>query len=377
MKKHALIIVFGIFVLIQPLSGQTWQSAKRLTWTTDDSDNQEIAVDSNNNIHVVWIEDASGDEEVYYKRSTDGGVSWTTKRLTYDPDGSAFPDIAVATNNHIHVVWQAYTLGNYEIYYKRSINGGAAWTTKRLTYTSGSSVSPAIATDSNNHIHVVWHEGVPGSYEIYYKKSTNGGTSWSTKRLTYNSGDSYSPAITVDSNNQIHVAWTDRTPGNWEIYYKKSTNGGATWTAKRLTYNSGSSSNPAIAAGSNNHIQVVWEDKTHGNTEIYYKKSTNGGGAWTTKRLSYNSGVSTGPDIAVDLNNNLHVAWMDYTPINAEIYNKRSTDGGASWTTTRLTWNSGQSYYPAIGVDSDNNIHVVWWDRTPGNSEIYYRKGIQ
>jgi hypothetical protein len=30
-----------------------------------------------------------------------------------------------------------------------------------------------------------------------------------------------------------------------------------------------------------------------------------------------------------------------------------------------------------IAVDSNNHIHVVWSDETPGNFEIYYKKGIQ
>ena len=42
--------------------------------------------------------------------------------------------------------------------------------------------------------------------------------------------------------------------------------------------------------------------------------------------------------------------------------------------TKRLTWNSGDSWYPAIATDSSGNIHVVWHDYTPGNREIYYKK---
>ncbi len=47
---------------------------------------------------------------------------------------------------------------------------------------------------------------------------------------------------------------------------------------------------------------------------------------------------------------------------------------GATWTTQRLTWNSGNSYKPTIAVDSSNHIHVVWHDDTPGNREIFYKK---
>jgi hypothetical protein len=100
---------------------------------------------------------------------------------------------------------------------------------------------------------------------------------------------------------------------------------------------------------------------------------------WTqAKRLTWNSGYSSWPAIAVDTTGNLHVVWMDDTPGNREIYYKKSTDGGSTWMPSqRLTWNSGWSAYPGIAVDSSGNLHVVWDDYTPGNSEIYYRKFVK
>lgn len=42
--------------------------------------------------------------------------------------------------------------------------------------------------------------------------------------------------------------------------------------------------------------------------------------------------------------------------------------------TKRLTWNWNASYYPAISVDSSSKIHLVWQDYTPGNAEIHYKR---
>jgi len=52
------------------------------------------------------------------------------------------------------------------------------------------------------------------------------------------SGDSGLPVIAADSGGSLNVVWVDNTPGNSEIFFKKSTDGGAAWTAgKRLTWN--------------------------------------------------------------------------------------------------------------------------------------------
>ncbi len=40
---------------------------------------------------------------------------------------------------------------------------------------------------------------------------------------------------------------------------------------------------------------------------------------------------------------------------------KKSTDGGSPWMTSqRITWTSGPSEHPAVAVDSSGNVHVVW-----------------
>ena len=376
-KLFMIITIVGAFLIIQSLYAQTWNSTKRLTFNSGDSKVPANDVNSNNHIHVVWMDDSPGDWEIYHKKSTNGGTAWTTKRLTYNAGDAWSVDIAINSSNHLHVVWVDDTSGNWEIYHKKSTNSGTTWTTKRLTYNSGASGSPDISVDSSNHIHIVWNDSSPGNTEIYHKKSTNGGSTWTTKRITNNSGISLSPAIAIDSSDNLHVVWFDWTPGQTEIYYSKSTDGGSSWTSKRLTYNPGSSTHPTIAADSSDDIHVVWDDSTPGTGEIYHKKSTDGGATWTTKRLTYNSGGSYYPSIAVDSSDNLHIAWHDYTPGNAEIFYKQSTNGGSNWTTKRLTFNSGNSDIPAIAIGSNDHIHVVWQDDSPGDYEIYYRKGIQ
>jgi len=380
MKKQVLIIVIcGVLLFIQPIWGQTWNATKRLTWTPGNSYYPAIATDSNNHIHVVWEDYSTSSAEVYYKKSTNGGTTWTQKRLTWTSGESWAPAIAADSNNHIHVVWHDNTPGNIEIYYQRSTNGGVTWTgAKRLSWNTGNSTYASIAADSNNQIHVAWQDDTSGNYEICHKRSTNAGVKWgSTKRMTWNSGYSGSPIVTPDSNNNIQVVWYDDASGNFEIYFKRSTNGGTTWTSRRLTWTSGFSGTASIATDSNNHIHVVWSDDAPGRFEIFYKKSTDGGASWSTKRISYTSSNSYSPVIAVDTNNRIHVLWEDISHGFPEIYYKRSTTGGTTWTIKRLTINNGWSVEPAIAVGSNSHIHVVWEDNPAGPLEIYYKKGIQ
>jgi hypothetical protein len=76
------------------------------------------------------------------------------------------------------------------------------------------------------------------------------------------------PSIAVNGLN-VHVVWEDDTPGNPEIYFRESNDGGATWaTVENRSNNSGNSLNPSIAVDGANPY-VVWSDDTPGNPEIF------------------------------------------------------------------------------------------------------------
>ena len=181
-RTWLLIVALGLFLFILPAYAD-WTAAKRLTWNSGDSMNPDLAVDSEFNFHVVWYDKTPGPSEIYYRRSTDLGISWSPmKRLTWTAGDSYDPDIAIDSSDALHVVWHDYTPGLPDIYYRRSADGGLTWsTTQRLTWTSGWSYNPAIAIDSSGALYVVWSEEVPGTIEVYYRKSTNGGTTWSSR----------------------------------------------------------------------------------------------------------------------------------------------------------------------------------------------------
>jgi hypothetical protein len=371
-----VILVIGLLVFCQVARAQLVLNP-RITWNSGTSQNPDLVSAPSGPLHVVWQDDTPGNYEIFYKKSTDNGITWTAnQRLTYTANESWAPDLAVDSSGYLYLVWHEYMQGQSDIYFKKSMNGGANWTaTKRLTWTSSWSLEPSITVDSLGHLHVVWSDFTPGNYEIYYMKSTDGGASWTTgKRLTWNAGWSQSPKIVAYSSNYLHVVWSDSTPGVNEIYYMRSTDGGTHWSAsQRLTWTSGWSYAPDLAVDLLGHPHVVWYDNTPGNNEIYYVRSPDGGASWTTRhRLTWTSGDSLSPSLFVDSEGYLNLVWSDNSPGNYEIYFKRSVDWGNSWSTNlRRTWNSGESNCPVIVIDSLGRIHVAWYDNTPANYEIY------
>jgi Neuraminidase (sialidase) len=326
-------------------------------------------------VHVVWVDVTPGNNEIYYRRSNDNGGLWgKQKRLTKNIGESWQPSIGVSGSS-VHVVWRDDTPGNDEIFHKRSTDNGVSWSKqKRLTNNAGYSTDPSIAVSGSN-VHVVWSDLTPGNWEIFYMRSTDNGATWrKTKRLTKNSGVSTRPTIAVSGRN-VHVVWEDSNPGNPELLYKRSTDNGATWSKqKRLTRTAGYSYRPDISV-SGRDIHVVWKDNTSGNYEIYYKRSTDNGNTWSKqKRLTKNAGESTDPAIAAS-GKDIHVVWFDDTLGNNEIFYKRSSDNGATWRKQkRITKNAEDSRTPEAAA-AGGTVHIAWADFAPGNFEIFYKRG--
>ncbi len=171
-------------------------------------------------LNVFWTETRNGNSEIYSKRSTDSGLNWgADTRLTNDSASSWFSASAVSGSNW-HLVWSDNRDGNDETYYKRSTDGGASWGADvRLTFDSADSFRPSVSL-SGTDVNVIWTDNRDGNYEIYYKRSTDEGISWGNdQRLTKAPGDSYNATIS-SSGSGLHVAWWDARDGNQEIYYK-------------------------------------------------------------------------------------------------------------------------------------------------------------
>ncbi|TRZ71202.1 MAG: T9SS C-terminal target domain-containing protein [Bacteroidetes bacterium] len=373
-KLPQLFFIAALFA-VNSVSAQ-WEPDVRLTndpagsWTS--IYNAWCVAASSETVHVVWYDDRDGNTEIYYKRSTDAGLTWEQDtRLTNDDSTSIFPSIAVS-GSLVLIAWDDDRDGTNEIYSKRSIDGGNSWEADtRLTYTAVNSQRPSIAI-SGLVVHVVWHDLRDGIWAIYYKQSDNGGVSWGDDtRLTYYSSFSVSPSIAV-SGSVVHIAWRDYRDDNDEIYYKRSTDGGLNWGEEtRLTNNSAAQDRPSIST-SGSAVYIVWRDFRDGNHQIYYKRSPDGGLTWEADtRLTNSYDNAQSPSIAA-FGSDVHVVWYDDRDINEEIFYKQSEDEGLTWgADTRLTF--GDSQDPTIAV-SGPVVHVVWTDKRDGNYEIYYKR---
>lgn len=147
--------------------------SKRLTWSSRSFSGQDIAVDALNRVHIVFTDVLVGNSDLFYKRSTDGGTTWEPlKRMTWIPGFKQTACVEFDSFNNIYIVWSDSTPGNAELFLKRSKDGGSSWgTTNRLTWSPNDSISPSLVSQANNRLHLTWEERLSDDYEIFYKRS--------------------------------------------------------------------------------------------------------------------------------------------------------------------------------------------------------------
>jgi hypothetical protein len=366
LRYTLLLIPLILHSLSQPASAQ-WSADVRLTFNTALSwlhynNSWNIAADDSFVVHTVWQDFRTTYAQIFYKRSTDGGVTWSVDTdLSNRPQGCGGSSIAISGTT-VHLVFESNTdVFDSQIFYKRSTNSGMTWSANvQLTSSAGVSSWPSLAV-SGPDIHVAWHDERDGNPEIYYKRSTDGGTTWGPDvRQTINGFNSRYPSVSAQGSS-VHIVWEDY---NGEVAYMRSSNSGASWSSDTaLTNTAAISSSPSVSVSSS-IVHVTWTDGPDNPFEIFYKRSTNAGLTWSADtRLTNNAAPKGYPNITA-LDQNVHIVWQDERNAsgNFEIYYKNSTDGGVTFSAdTRLTTAAGNSAF-ASTANNGTYVYLTWMD---------------
>jgi hypothetical protein len=242
-----------------------------------------IALDSSQKIHIIWIdvrETVGGD--IYYANSTDGGLTFNNHNKVNDVSkGSADPIFAVDANNVIYVVWvdNRNDTTKPDIYFSKSTDGGISFGANKKLNDDGLPLThqgnPAIAV-GGGLIGVVWDDHRTPS-GLYFANSTDEGNNFSVnKRIDDDLATSPKsrPYIAMNKDRYISVAWMDKRAGDYDIYFANSSDGGVTFSPNQKVNDDIGSINqlPSLALR-NRTVYIAWNDERNGNPDIFLARS--------------------------------------------------------------------------------------------------------
>lgn len=333
-------------------------------------------------IHAVWY-DSESNWDILYDRSCDRGATWGANvNISNTSLASKYPSIAVS-GSYVHVAWAQSTQNNgWEIYYRRSTDRGTSWlTTINISNNVHDQKYPSISASGSN-VNIVWEDARHiNNLEIYHAYSNDNGATWETNRVTNNAYVQSYATISV-TGSDVHVAWQDARHSNWEIYYAYSSNDGSSWSKGNVTNNPHAQNYPSIASTSSD-VHLVWQDARNApayKADIYHAHSANNGSNWTRHRVTSDNEDQQRPSVAVT-GANVSVVYQDFRNSNFEIYYRRSQNRGSNWLSEeRITSDNSISKFPSIAIaknegptqSSKRYLQVVWYDGRDGNYECYH-----
>jgi hypothetical protein len=380
-------------------NGTTFGSTQNLSHNPGNSTAAQMAA-YQDNVYVAWEDGSTGNGDIYFKKSTDSGISFgTMENLSNNTSISDSFDMAISGSD-VYVVWSDNSTGNGDIYLRKSIDNGTTFGIKEnLSNDNGRSYGAQIVISGNN-IYAVWNDGSTGNGDVYFKRSVDNGTTFgSIQNLSDNPGNSTAAQMAAYQDN-VYVAWEDASTGNGDIYFKASLDNGTKFGGqKSLARNNGSSTNPQLAVSPNNIIYGMWQDDTQydrsKNTtsdtravDVLYRVSLDSGRNFTT-RNTIGGDIGDTADFAQiatannenysKKNNDAYVVWTDILkyrqPLSYELFYQTITNNGTTLSDpTNLSNSDGDSITPTIAVSDQNNVYVAWRDDTTGNGDIFFTR---
>ncbi len=302
-----------------------------IIWHTD----PVIVVDHLGRLHMIVQFNTA---YIKHYLSIDGGMTWIDTSFVTDPStgGDVDKPWMVARGDTLYVVWQEFGGSSPGLKLARSFDGGMTWQRFRITSSTGIT---ALDISPSGVLHLAYVSG----YGIYYRKSTDKGATWTSARLlnyvSYSSGygdRAPIPSISVYGEDVIFVSWVDDRNGTWDILGMYSYDGGSSWNGPIRI-------NDSVAGG---QCKSWVEFDPYGNLHVFYYST----GSWPTSSSSL---------------------WS--------VRYQVSLDSGRTWspsiriTDTVFYGNDFMGDYHTIYADSFY-IYAVWADGREGDMDLFFSK---
>ena len=181
----------------------------RLTAERGDVFRTSVGEDAEGRIHVAWSERRGADWNLY-ERIFDGR-DWSSRaQITRANTPNIFHKL-VAGPGALSLVWIGYENGESYLYAAWYSSG--RWSEPRQI--GGPSVwSPDAAFDRDGNLHVAWDGYAAGNYDIYYRRIGADGALAPVEQITKSPLFDAHPSLAIDGAGRPWVAW-DQSGANW------------------------------------------------------------------------------------------------------------------------------------------------------------------
>ena len=231
---------------------------------------------------------------------------------------------------------------------------------------------PGTAVDGNGDIWVAWQAGSRGQKHVYVCEfSPDSGTYGTAVQLSQGLGGHCNPDIAIGKDGLLCVVWQEDTRGIWDVTISTSADG-TTWSSPRRIVDSNDNQiNPVVTTGlqSGSPVAAAWQDDRSGNQDVYVALSTDAFLTSEVSAVTADNSDQAQPAIAIDSEDVVVLLWTDARNGSTDIYGAASNSG--PWTNVPVVTGEGNESHPAVAVGpTSSTLHILWVDDVLGHLDI-------
>lgn len=361
-----MLILLTILLSLPPSCGTLgkWDKA-----VSDDSGRGPPQIDPDlavmgETVYAVWTDQRTGDWQVFFSKSTDGGSSWGDGMVDSDTMVSTVPSkvptmlpkVAAGPDGSLWIVWSARTgegeNGQYtNIHYTYSADGGKSWLTQEPVRPSpDNQTSPDVVVTAGG-VYVSWvqENGERTGDDVMLSRWEGGSGFCDPVKLNDNPDPTVMRGLCIaaDALGTVHCVWEeewrhDPSIERTDIYHVKveELKPSPNTLVNDPVSSEDSNSDPSIYCGSSGDVMVVHGSKGSEGMSIQFARSLDGGETFHTRTEVVQTGnevMAVGdPAVVGSDHGKVYVAWAETTS-NATISGKhhimltRSANGGSTF----------------------------------------------
>jgi hypothetical protein len=206
-------------------------------------------------------------------RSDDGGASWTSP-IRVD-SGEACPccrtSVVSSKDGTLYMSWRHVFPGSIrDVVVAQSHDRGVTWSNPVRVHVDNwkfdacPHAGPALAIDSSGTLHIAWWTGKEGSAGVYYARSTDGATTFSSP-VPLGIAQFSRPAhvqLALAPGHRVVVAWDDGTKQVPEVILRVSKDGGAQFGEPSVMSASGRAATFPVLGVAGDSIAIAWSEES-------------------------------------------------------------------------------------------------------------------
>lgn len=403
MRIIIYVLALGLCSILNASASDKWTFAEKIAITEKPVNGVFQHLEGGNRKHIaispsyvaaVWEDDRTGDPQIYLALKQQGEKKFSAAEMVSSASEAYEPAIANLPKNRFIITWEQDGMVFARVWADNIL--------QNAIQLSPSSAGHATVITMGEQIYVAWREQFAREWFIKVASLTVSDSS----QLKLNHVQSVEtkglltpvlfPALTLNAAG-LGVAWEDRRAGHTRLMFSHSIDQAKYFIepqflnefySNRNEYDKGNGvTRVSMSSFSKDEIIAAWMDKRRGENGygIFGAMSSDGGASFgPNERIHSEQGDKLphyNPATAGNLAGDFIVAWDDFRNESSDIWLSTYNDD-LEWSedfSPTIASGAGEQTHPAVALDDQGNLHLIWMERSEANSpgQLWYGLGAR